>query len=62
MYNVFKRIGNREFSYVQSTETFEQAELLVEGLSDTWPGEYVIRDAEGNDLSHTENAAMLKRT
>jgi hypothetical protein len=61
MYDAFKRLGNGEFIHVQSCETLEQAELLVEGLNDTWPGEYVVRDAEGNELGRTEKL-VLNRT
>lgn len=59
---MFKRLGNGELIHVESCEMLEQAELLVEGLNGTWPGEYVVRDAEGNDLSRTEKVVNLERT
>jgi hypothetical protein len=62
MYKVFMRVGNGELIHIESYDTFEQAVKLMEGFNGTWPGEYVVRDAEGNDLSHTEKAVILKRT
>jgi len=53
MYKVFTRLGNRDFIEVETCEVLEQAVQLIKGLNCIWPGEYVVRDAEGNDLGHT---------
>jgi hypothetical protein len=62
MYMVFKRIGNGEFMQIDSYGGLEQALQQMKGFNVTWPGEYVLRDAEGNDLQHTETTADLNRT
>lgn len=54
MYKVFRQLGNGEFVQVASREELEQAVQLVEELNDHWPGEYVVRDSEGNDVDLNE--------
>ena len=54
MYRVFKRLENYEFVQVASREEFEQAIQLLDDLKSLWPGEYTVRDIEGNDLVREE--------
>ena len=54
-YGVFKQLGNGELVRVASSDLLDQAVHLVEGLYGTWPGKYVIRDSEGNDVVLTES-------
>jgi hypothetical protein len=54
VYSVFKQLGNGEFEHVASRDELEQAVQLVEALNAHWPGEYVVRDPEGNDVDLTE--------
>lgn len=54
MYSVFRRLGSGEFVHVASRDELEQAVQLVEALNSIWPGEYVVRDSEGNDVNLTE--------
>ncbi len=54
MYSVFKQLGNGEFVHIASRDEFEQAMQLVEVLNGHWPGEYVVRDSEGNDVDLAE--------
>jgi hypothetical protein len=54
VYTVFKRTENGEFVHVASRNELEQAVQLVEALNADWPGEYVVRDSEGNDVDLTE--------
>ncbi len=54
MYSVFKQLGNGEFVHVASRDELEQAVQLVEALYAHWPGEYVVRDSEGNAVHLTK--------
>jgi LPS sulfotransferase NodH len=54
VYSVFKQLGNGEFLHVASRDELEQAVQLVEALNTHWPGEYVVRDSEGNDVDLTK--------
>jgi hypothetical protein len=58
MYKVFKRVGNGELIQIESYDTLEQAVQLMKGFNSTWPGEYVVRDAEGKEREHTERPAI----
>jgi hypothetical protein len=58
MYRVYRRIQNGELVHVSSPESLEQAAHLVEALYIHWPGEYVVRDSEGNDVRLPERAAV----
>jgi hypothetical protein len=49
VYRVFRRLENYEFVQVASREEFEQAIQLLDNLKSLWPGEYAVRDIEGND-------------
>ena len=54
MYRVFRQLENGEFVHVGSRDELEQAFQLVEELKVFWPGEYAVRDSEGNDLDRAE--------
>jgi hypothetical protein len=54
MYGVFRQLGNDEFLHVATRDELEQAVQLVEAFNAHWPGEYVVRDSEGNDVDPTE--------
>ena len=54
MYSVFKQFENGEFLHVASRDELEQAVQLVGAFNVHWPGEYVVRDLEGNDVDLTE--------
>jgi len=54
VYSVFRQLGNGEFLHVASRDELEQAVQLVEAFNAHWPGEYVVRDSEGNDVGLTE--------
>ncbi len=55
MYRVFKRLENGELEHVAFRDELEQAVQLVETLSAQWPGEYAVRDSEGNDVDLQNN-------
>ena len=50
MYYVFRRLENNELIHVASRDQLEQAVELVEALREGFPGEYVVRDSEENDI------------
>jgi hypothetical protein len=54
VYTVFKQLENGEFVHVAIRDELEQAVQLVEALNAHWPGEYVVRDSEGNDMDLPE--------
>ena len=54
MYSVFKQFENGEFLHVASRDELEQAVQLVGAFKVHWPGEYAVRDSEGNDVDLTE--------
>ena len=54
MYRIFKRLGNGEFLHAAQCYELKQASQLVEMLNAHWPGEYVVRDSEGNDVDFSE--------
>jgi hypothetical protein len=47
---VFRQLENGEYIQIASREELEQAVQLVEALNAHWPGEYRVRDSEGNDI------------
>ena len=53
MYRVFRQLESGEFVHVASRDELEQAVQLMEALNTHWPGEYVVRDSEGNDVELT---------
>jgi hypothetical protein len=58
VYRVFRQIENGELVHVASRDQLEQAVKLVEALSESFPGEYVVRDLEGNDIELPERPAI----
>jgi hypothetical protein len=54
VYGVFRKLENGEFLEVASRDELEQVLQLVEAFKAHWPGEYVVRDSEGNDVDLTE--------
>jgi hypothetical protein len=55
MYELFKRIENGEFVRVAFFDVLQQAVRVAEGLNATWPGEYVVRDSKGDDVSDPDS-------
>ncbi len=53
MYSVLKQLGNGEFLQVATSEELERAVQLKRGLKALWPGEYRVRDSEGNEVDLT---------
>ena len=51
-YEVFKQLGNGEFVRVRSCDALEEAVHFVDGLNETWPGKYVVRDENGDDVHY----------
>jgi hypothetical protein len=49
MYFVLQRLENGEFLRVAVRDEPAPAVQLLETLNTLWPGEYVVRDSEGND-------------
>jgi hypothetical protein len=62
MYKVFKLIETGELVGVESCEALEPAVQLVERLNSTWPGTYVLRNEEGNELVLTEQNNYMIRS
>lgn len=50
VYTVFKLEANGEYIEVGSCGQREEALQLVKAFSEHWPGEYLVRDSEGNEL------------
>ena len=50
MYCIFRQLENGELVHVASRDQLEQAVKLVEALREGFPGEYAVRDSEGNDM------------
>jgi hypothetical protein len=58
VYRVFRQIENGELIHVASRDQLEQAVKLVEALNEGFPGEYVVRDSEGNNIELPERPAI----
>ena len=54
VFTVFRQLGNGEFLHVASRDELEDAMQLMEAFNTHWPGEYVVRDSEGNDVDLTQ--------
>ena len=54
MYRIFKQTGDGEWVHVTTRPRLEQALQVVEAFNLQWPGKYLVRDLEGNDVDHTE--------
>jgi hypothetical protein len=59
MYRVLKQLQTGEFLDVAFRAQLEQALQLVEALNTEWPGEYLVRDPQGNDVSSFEVTRAL---
>ena len=58
MYSVHVQLGDGEFLHVASRDELEQAVQLLEAFKTNWPGKYVVRDSEGNDVDLPEQSAI----
>jgi len=54
VYRLFKQLPNGEFVYVASHEELGIAVHTLKALRDLWPGEYLVRDSEGNVINVKE--------
>jgi hypothetical protein len=59
MYRVFRQLGNGELLHVASYDDFEQVVQLVKAFKAHWPGGYLVRDSEGNDVDHSPHFPSL---
>ena len=50
MYTAFKQLDNGDFLEITVVDQLVQAARLIEALKVHWPGNYVVRDSEGNDM------------
>ena len=50
MYEVYRERANGEIVHLDCCVSLEQAARLVERLNAVWPGKYLVRDPEGNDV------------
>ena len=57
MFSVFTRLGDGGYILVASRDQLGQAMQLVQELNASWPREYVVRDAEGNNVEPIEYPA-----
>jgi hypothetical protein len=51
---VLRKIESDEYLHVVSRDELERAVQLVRELKALWPGEYIVRDSEGNDVDLSE--------
>ena len=58
MYRIFVQLDDREFVIVACRDELQEAVHLIEGLSNYWPREYVVRDSEGHDVDITRSIAI----
>jgi hypothetical protein len=59
MYGIFRKLGNGELLHVASYDEFEQVMQLVKAFKAHWPGGYLVRDSEGNDVDRTPHFRFL---
>jgi hypothetical protein len=57
VYIIFKRTGDGLLVDVATRNELDQAAQIVEAFDLQWPGEYVVRDLEGNVVYSTELGA-----
>lgn len=53
VYSVFRQLGDGDFLHVASRDDLEEALHLIGDLNTHWPGGYIVRDSEGNDVDLT---------
>ena len=58
MYRVFRQLENGELVHVAWRDQLEQAVTLVEAFRDGFPGEYLVRDSNENDIQLPEGPAI----
>jgi hypothetical protein len=58
MYHVFRQLASGELMHVASRDQLEGAAELVEALRADFPGEYVVRDSDENDIELPERPAI----
>lgn len=54
VYTVLRKLENGECLHVASRDNREEVLQLVADLNTYWPGEYIVRDAQGRDIDLTE--------
>jgi hypothetical protein len=59
MYRVFRQLGNGELLHVASYNELEQVMQLVRAFKAHWPGGYLVRDSEGNDVERSPHFQVL---
>ena len=52
MSSIFKQTGDGEFVHVTTRQELEHGVQVLEAFNFRWPGGYVVRDLEGNDVYH----------
>lgn len=52
MYKVFRVDGRNDLIEVASRQQLREALQVVEALYSHWPGEYIVRDSDGNEVFH----------
>jgi hypothetical protein len=62
VYTVFKQLQDGVFVHVASRDEYEQAVQLMEALNSHWPGDYVVRDSQGNAIDLTKSSVMSPTT
>jgi hypothetical protein len=58
VYRVFRQLEGGELIHVASRDQLEGAAELVEALRADFPGEYLVRDCEENDIELPEKPAF----
>jgi hypothetical protein len=59
VYRVFRQLGNGELLHVASCDEFEKVMRLVKAFKAHWPGGYLVRDSQGNDVDRTPHFQFL---
>ena len=59
MYSLFRQFKNGELLHVASYDEVEQVMQLVKAFKAHWPGGYLVRDSEGNDVDRTRHFQFL---
>jgi hypothetical protein len=54
MSRIFKQTGDGEFVHLTTRQELEHAVQVLEAFNFRWPGGYVVRDLEGNDVYHID--------
>ena len=54
LYHLFRKLQDGEYLHIGSREALEDTQKLLEAFNSEWPGDYIIKDAEGNELNLPE--------